>query len=370
MVSEDFYLINLKKYAPRHFGNGHISMWNKVPVGRRSLVFILLFLGKMGELRVILTKRSSKLRTFPGHISLPGGKADLVHENEWQVARREMEEEIGLSADNATLSRDYGFQIDHLNTLPCYLSRTFSVVKPCIGFMNYQPNRELFEDELIQNIQMNLNPGESSSIFSCPLKDFLYPNSEAPAKEALDRHAIKVEWGRIPWHLRSYTFPQNNPHEAEWLKEVKDLSELELCSASPLEHEELPEDHQRATARELRAAKKNKLSEWGRRGSRRDSLTNEKIYDVWGLTANILHDLAVVTYSMTPATEETTRVPHELGEEELIYLLWKYGNQLQSRVRSAEERQLISATSSEPGAISFSDVLPRTEFNRLVELYK
>lgn len=375
MVTEDFFLINLKNYKTKNFSNGSASIWNRVPVARRSLVFILLFLGSMGELRVVLTKRSSTLRNFPGHISFPGGKADSGLEDEWQVSRREMEEEIGLSSNNEVLCKEYGFQIDHINTLPCYLSRTFSAVKPCIGFMNFTKrsmnsrDSDHLEEVLHKRIQMNLNPGESSSIFSCPLKDFLYPaggKSADSAVEAIDRLSLKVKWGKIPWNLRSYTFPQNNPHEVDWLREIKDLSELDMESPEEVEAEE--EEDRKKLQRELKESKQNKLSEWGRLGSRRDSLTNEKIYDVWGLTANILHDLAELTYNTTPE-ENGKEISRELGEEELIYLLWHFGNQLQARERSEEELKLISSTSARD-ELGFDDVLPRTEFNRLKSLYK
>lgn len=389
MVSEDFFLINIKRYRPRHFANGLTPIWLKVPVSRRSSVFILLFLGNMGELRVVLTKRSSKLRNFPGHISLPGGKSDSAEETEWDVARREMEEEIGLSADNEKLKSDYGFEIQHLSTLPCYLSRTFSAVKPCIGFMRHTSNSST--SQLEKTIQMHLNPGESSLIFSCPLKDFLYPSLIAPSEndpkplESIDRSSLKVEWGKIPWNLRSYTFPQNNPNEVEWLKNIKDLSDLDLEDlrlpspvreplGEPLELQQMLEPLERALqeaekqiAAEVKKSKKNKLKEWGRLGSRRDSLTNEKIYDVWGLTANILHDLAEVTYSLLPDAE-SREISRELGEEELIYLLFEYGNQLQKRERLPEELKLISSTTAED-ELGFNDVLPRTEFNRLKKLY-
>ncbi|CAH2351288.1 peroxisomal coenzyme A diphosphatase 1, peroxisomal [[Candida] railenensis] len=394
MVSEDFFLINIKRYRPRHFANGLTPIWSKVPVSRRSSVFILLFLGNMGELRVVLTKRSSRLRNFPGHISLPGGKSDSVEETEWDVARREMEEEIGLSADNEKLKNDYGFEIQHLNTLPCYLSRTFSAVKPCIGFMRSTSNSST--TQLEKTIQMHLNPGESSSIFSCPLKDFLYPSPIAPREndpkplESIDRSSLKVEWGKIPWNLRSYTFPQYNPNEVEWLKNIKDLSESDSeysrspsplgepsggdPSGKPSESQQMLEPLERASeeaekqiAAEIKKSKKNKLKEWGRLGSRRDSLTNEKIYDVWGLTANILHDLAEITYTSSPDSD-TREISRELGEEELIYSLFEYGNQLQKRERSPEESKLISSTTAED-ELGFNDVLPRTEFNRLKRLY-
>ncbi|KAK6461221.1 NUDIX hydrolase domain-like protein [Scheffersomyces coipomensis] len=361
-TSEEAFINNISSYTSKYYQNQPISVWHKLPISRRSSVFILLFLGQLGELRVLLTKRSSKLRNFPGHISLPGGKADSGLESEWQVSRREMEEEIGISVNNDILLKNYGFVIDHINILPCYLSRTFSAVRPCIGFMNFSDINNLHHHKII-----NLNPGESSSIFSCPLRDFLYPASAANIDplESLERNSYKVKWGGIPWNLRSYTFLQSNQNEVPWLKDIDDLSASDLESS--LEEEE--EDNQiDATSKNQQLPKakrvKKDLSSWGRLGSRRHEETDEKIYDVWGLTANILHDLAEIVYS-----ENQSTINREIGEEELIYSVWHYGNQMKSKQRSEEESKLIQSESVRD-EFGFNDILPRTEFNKLKQIYK
>lgn len=339
MVQEKQLLDNLRQYQPQYYQLLKLLVWNRVPVLRRLAVFILLFLGKMGELRVILTKRSLKLRSFPGHVSLPGGKLDLALETEWQVARREMEEEIGLSLNNDYLLKNMGFTIEHLNILPAYLSRTFSAVRPCVGFMNIRNEADLYK------LKISLNPGELLSIFLLPLRDFLHPISE-DLYELIERTSHKVKWGGIPWNLRLYIFKQNNPNEAEWLREIDDLLHSE-------EEDEVLVDGM---------LKLQKLvDEWGRLGSRRDEDTNEKIYDVWGLTANILHDIAEVVYA--------NRTHRELGEEELIYSLWKYGGQMHQKLRSEEEKKLINSRLL-PNEFGFNDILPRTEFLKLKQIYK
>ena len=367
-------LENLRNFTPKNYQNSNLSIWHKLPVTRRSAVFILLFMGNLGELRVILTKRSSKLRNFPGHVALPGGKADYYLELEWEVSRREMHEEIGLSSNNEELKK-LGISIEHLNILPSYLSRTFSCVKPCIGMMH-----SLFdENDISTKLNIVLNPGESSSIFSCPLKDFLYPAIDLPALEALERVSYKVKWGGIPWDLRSYTFLQNNPNEAEWLKDIKDLlaSEEELELDFKLGHELDSKDKKlvtppnvtpkrsqsptpTTTTTRTRRNKKN-LSTWGRLGSRIDDVTNQKIYDVWGLTANILHDLAELIY--------IGKTDRHIGEEEMIYSLYEFGNQLKTKERSPEEVKLIHAT-HDNDKLGFNDLLPKNEFERLVNLHK
>lgn len=359
-------LEHLRRYVPRNYQNLAHTIWNRVPVCRRSAVFILLFLGQCGELRVVLTKRLSRLRNFPGHISLPGGKADTGLELPWMVSRREMSEEIGLSEDNQHLLSNYGFTIEKVAEFPCYLSRTFSAVRPCIGFMKMAPG-EHPELRLLEKLRLKLNPGESSSIFLCPLRDFLYPAVDDEPLEALERTHYLIKWGGIPWHLRSYTFLQQNASEPGWLQGFADLSASEDDSADdrdsrdkraqtpPLTpHLEHLEDAKPAKRR------KRDLSSWGKLGARRDLATQQKIYDVWGLTANILHDIAEVTYA--------GHTPRELGEEELIRSIWNYGKQMRQKERSEEENALISASPADKAL--FGDFLPRTEFNRLKRLYK
>ncbi|OBA24055.1 hypothetical protein METBIDRAFT_36953 [Metschnikowia bicuspidata var. bicuspidata NRRL YB-4993] len=350
-------------YSAQHYQGEALSVWHRMPVARRALVFILLFIGSVGEIRVVLTKRLSQLRNFPGHISLPGGKADHGLELPWMVARREMSEEIGLSENDAELHREYGVVIDQVTELPCYLSRTFSAVKPVVGFLN--TGRGV--DAALLRMRLRVNPGECSSIFLCPLHDFLYPVSDAPAKEALARTHHPVKWGGLPWNLRSYTFPQANPGEVHWLRGYDDLSatededsaaELEASLAGP-DPESCPtQDSQRPPKKP-----KKDLSGWGNLGSRRDSVSNEKIYDVWGLTANILHDLAEVVY--LPPHRRSPGKQH--GEEELIWSVWHHGQQMHLKERTPAEAALIRAGPADPA--SFGDVLPRTEFNRLKRIY-
>lgn len=356
MADQDL-LANLRSYKTQNYLLGQVSVWHKLPIARRALVFILLFVGHLGELRVVLTKRSSRLRTFPGHISLPGGKADTGLELPWQVSRREMSEEIGLSEDNEYLAKNYGFTIEHVNELPCYLLRTMSSVKPCIGFMKLKNNGS-DKEELLENLKLKVNPGESSSIFSCPLRDFLYPAVEEAAQEALERTHYLVKWAGIPWHLRSYTFPQTKLGEASWLQEFKDISASEEESADD-EAKRAQTPPLSPTRRYVK--KKKNLSKWGALGSRVDEELQVKIYDVWGLTANILHDLAEVVY-LGHSVEG-----RQLGEEELIHSLWKHG-ELQGKQRSKRENAWINSTPTDKA--SFGWVIPRQEFLHLKRLYK
>lgn len=356
---EDSYLENIRSFVPRNYQCQTTSIWHRLPVARRAAVFVLLFLGQYGELRVVLTKRSSRLRSFPGHISLPGGMADSGLELPWCALRREMSEEIGISEHNPALAQ-YGFSVDPVGELPCYLLRTFSAVRPCIGFM------KVSAAELLPQLKLRVNPGESSSIFLCPLRDFLFPAMDEIPREALERTHYLVRWGGIPWHLRSYTFRQANDNEVPWLQGFDDVS----ASESEADEANSPDAVEKRAQTppvgrdcdHTKTRKRKKLSEWGKLGARRDLETNERIYDVWGLTANILHDLAEVMYL------GGAKNGRELGDEELIWSFWHHGKQMRQRKRSSEESRLILLTPADN--VSFGEVLPQEEFNRLRRLYK
>ncbi|KAJ9690614.1 hypothetical protein PVL29_012992 [Vitis rotundifolia] len=66
------------------------------PKPNRAAVLICLFQGENGDLRVILTKRSSTLSAHSGEVSLPGGKREEGDADDIETAMREAKEEIGL----------------------------------------------------------------------------------------------------------------------------------------------------------------------------------------------------------------------------------------------------------------------------------
>ncbi|GMG34106.1 unnamed protein product [Ambrosiozyma monospora] len=322
---ESRYLTNLLKYTPRFYNKQlQTSVWRRVPLLRRSSVLVLLFVGREGELRVVLTKRSRQLKNFSGHISLPGGKVDYGLETEIECARREAEEEIGLSRCNSTLKKEFGFEVEHLKTMPSYLARTFLSVAPCVGFVKW--NEEKLRHQEDQHIgHLMLNPGESSSIFSVPLRDFLQPRpKKMELRECLKQSYIRTHWGGIPWNLRSFVFPVYNEHEAKWLQEVDDLS-----SASENE-DETPEDFEFAV----------------------------RTRNCWGLTANILHDIAELIY------HGETRYERLIGQEDLIWSLFNR-NQMKTKQRTPFEKKLINNIKG----TTFKELMGDEEFNRLKTLY-
>lgn len=129
------------------------------------------------EGRVILTKRSSRLKHHPGQIAFPGGKIDATDADAVSAALREAEEEVGLPRA----------AVEVLGVIDPYETGTGFRVEPVVAMVD--PSAPLRPE-----------PGEVEEIFEAPL-DFLMD----PAN--LKRHS--GEWGgrqrfyyAIPWEGR------------------------------------------------------------------------------------------------------------------------------------------------------------------------
>ena len=93
-------------------------------VPKRASVLIPL-LESEGEIYVMLTRRSSEMRSHPGQVSFPGGKQDSNDEDSLQTALRETNEEIGL----------LGEKVDVIGTLDQILSLHYYLVTPYVGLI-------------------------------------------------------------------------------------------------------------------------------------------------------------------------------------------------------------------------------------------
>ncbi|ESO98310.1 hypothetical protein LOTGIDRAFT_86292, partial [Lottia gigantea] len=102
-----------------------------------------------GEVNLLFTKRSRKLRTHPGAVSFPGGIKDRGDKDDADTALREAEEEIGLRRENVEVVG---------NLPPIYASPPTSVV-PVIG---------MIKDEF----ESILNRDEVDFVFYVPLRFF------------------------------------------------------------------------------------------------------------------------------------------------------------------------------------------------------
>ncbi|KAF9180907.1 hypothetical protein BGZ51_002163 [Haplosporangium sp. Z 767] len=125
---------------------------------KRSAVLIALLANSQGDLEVIITVRSSTLRTNAGDCAFPGGKQDPEDKDLITTAKREAFEEVRLDPSKGDL----------LTILTPVLSRHMLVVTPVVAFYPDMTTADL--GTLIPN------PGEVAAIFTSPLESFLSPN--------------------------------------------------------------------------------------------------------------------------------------------------------------------------------------------------
>ncbi|RDB20080.1 Nudix hydrolase 15, mitochondrial [Hypsizygus marmoreus] len=133
-----------------------------VPRTRSAAVLVALFVGRMGDLYVLLSRRSSTLRTYAGDTSLPGGKVDPEDLTIEDTARREAFEEIGLPHDRR--------KVPLLCILEPFVAGNAIIVTPVVV---------LILDNTLRPI---LNDAEVASLFSHPLASFLTTTPPFPAE--------------------------------------------------------------------------------------------------------------------------------------------------------------------------------------------
>ncbi|CAD5174069.1 nudix hydrolase 15, mitochondrial [Musa acuminata AAA Group] len=153
---------------------------------KRAAVLICLFEGDPGELRVILTKRSSNLSTHSGEVSLPGGKAEEGDKDDADTATREAKEEIGLDPSLVTV----------VALLEPFLSRHLLRVVPVVGILS---DKQAFKPKL--------NANEVETIFDAPLEMFLKDQN---------RRSEEREWMGEKFLVHFFNFETGNKKFVIW----------------------------------------------------------------------------------------------------------------------------------------------------------
>lgn len=114
--------------AARGPGRLRVDHWRPSATTRRSAVLVPLY-EEAGELHVVLTRRSSKLRSHTSEVSFPGGRSD-DGETALDTALREAHEEVGLPP---AAVRPIG-ELDHFVTVG-----SASLVHPVVGALATRP---------------------------------------------------------------------------------------------------------------------------------------------------------------------------------------------------------------------------------------
>ncbi|KAF7967278.1 hypothetical protein HWV62_34985 [Athelia sp. TMB] len=127
---------------------------------KRAAVLVLLY-EDAGNLRVLLTTRSKKLRSHPGETALPGGKVDETDKDVVHTALREAEEEVGLALDCPS--------VHILVVLEPVISRFRLCVTPVVALLS--------DPSILSNLRAS--EAEVDHIFTHPLEAILDPSLAA-----------------------------------------------------------------------------------------------------------------------------------------------------------------------------------------------
>ncbi|XP_059669928.1 nudix hydrolase 11-like [Cornus florida] len=147
---------------------------------KRAAVLICLFEDNQGDLRVLLTKRSSTLSTHSGEVALPGGKREEGDADDIETALREAKEEIGLDPS----------LVNVVTVLEAFVTKSGLTVVPVIGI-------------LLDKKAFNPTPNEAEvdAIFDAPLDMFLKDEN---------RRAEEREWMGDKYLLHFFDYEAQN----------------------------------------------------------------------------------------------------------------------------------------------------------------
>ncbi|KAJ6257652.1 hypothetical protein Dda_7439 [Drechslerella dactyloides] len=300
----------LRNYKPP------LDQWEEMDFSRRAAVLILLFPDAKGELRIVLTERSSTLRTFAGQVALPGGKADSPTESAFDTARREASEEIGLPSRNDFLPSP--FTVTHLCEMPMNLSRNQLGVRPCVALLHTKPgfSGTSAANNAEESLIPRLDPKEVASVFTVPLKAFLtsqYKNPELddnPEKLVQSESIVDIDFGSIPSGDTGW-------YEGQWLDwyGIKWRGHQFNVYTSPVVVQ------RKASTEVLEDEAQAHASAGMRKGG--GGTHDKKLvkYKVWGMTARIVVDAARVAFGQNPDFEYVDK----MGDDDVIAILQGQG---------------------------------------------
>lgn len=132
--------------------------------------------------RMILTKRTEKLRSHSGQISFPGGRIDATDPTPEFAAMREAEEEIGLTPD----------YVDVVGRMPDYVSGSGFRIAPILAVVR-------------PGFSLKINADEVDDAFEVPLGFLMDPanhNRESRIWQNRERYFYTMPFGeRYIWGI-------------------------------------------------------------------------------------------------------------------------------------------------------------------------
>lgn len=144
---------------------------------RQAAVLVILYQGRRGDLRTVLTVRAGHLTHHPGEVALPGGRCEPQDASLVFTAFREAEEEVGICAKSLHL----------LTILPPILSRSSNfIVTPVVAWINKAPTR------------FKPAPTEVARVFTVPIRKFINKSPSYSFMHLEDEYPLHC--------VRHYTF--------------------------------------------------------------------------------------------------------------------------------------------------------------------
>ncbi|MBN1533080.1 MAG: CoA pyrophosphatase [Spirochaetes bacterium] len=121
----------------------------------RALIFpgyapaavMILFMQKDGEPHVLLTRRTDKVKTHKGQMSLPGGGYDDTDSDILTTAYRETLEEVGIPED----------KIEYLGKFDDFISISGFLVSTFVGAVEYPVEYTFNEDEIDDYLEVPIS---------------------------------------------------------------------------------------------------------------------------------------------------------------------------------------------------------------------
>jgi len=117
----------------------------KNPDYKKAAVKIIL-MNKNQQPHVLVTKRSDKVKTHKGQMSLPGGTFDSTDQNILATVYRETYEEVGVSSE----------KIDFLGRFDDYISIFGFHVSCFVGAIDYPFPYKFNQDEIVDYVEVPL----------------------------------------------------------------------------------------------------------------------------------------------------------------------------------------------------------------------
>jgi 8-oxo-dGTP pyrophosphatase MutT (NUDIX family) len=158
------------------------------PNPRPAAVLCALFEEK-GEAHVILTRRSSNLRSHTGEVSFPGGRLD-EGEPPLDAALREADEEVGIDAASVDI-------LGHLSPLVTVAGEV--IITPFVGALPGRPLLQPSPAEVERAFDVSLAELMSEGVYREELWDILGETGRSISFFELLGDTV---WGATAWMLR------------------------------------------------------------------------------------------------------------------------------------------------------------------------